>query len=238
MRSPGPTRTPRPRQDGIALFVVLVTVLMTSLLVLGASHIALVNEIATGIDSDRQRTLEAAEAMVRDAERDIQGAGPDGSPCAGSTCRGGGLLEAAEVRVSYPTSVRELLDLQAVLGALSPSCAAGICVPDSVKAQFWTDRTALAEMKQVAAGYGDYTVAASAGSSHPLLASGEAQRAWYWVELLPYNIAAANNGDLAETLAPDRETPFIYRITAVAQGLHAATQAVVQTTLVWKKRRS
>lgn len=228
----------RPRQHGIALFVVLVMVLLITLLVLSSSRIALLNEMATGIDSDHQRTLAAAHAMVRDAEFDIQGEGPDGSPCAAAGCRLGGVLDAAGGRIFYPTSASELLDLQAALGANSPSCAAGICVPDKVPAQFWTDKAALEAMKKVAASYGAYTGAQATGAGNPLLSSGPGQRAWYWVELLPYDTAAASQGGLAEALAPDSTTPYIYRITAVAQGIKAATQTVVQTTLVWKKRRS
>ena len=238
MRRSVRSRAARQRQRGIALFVVFVVVLLTTLLVLGASRIAWVNETATGIDSDHQRTLEAAQAMLRDAEFDIRGLQPDGSPCEGPGCRAWGDLDAAGGRAFYPTDAGELWDLKAALGARSPSCAAGICVPDRVMAQFWTDEAALAEMKKVAAAPGAYTGGESASGGHPLLTSGAAQRAWYWVELLPYDIAAATRGGSAEALAPDSETPFVYRITAIAQGRRAATQTVIQTTLVWKKHRS
>jgi|KBSMisStaDraftv2_1062788.scaffolds.fasta_scaffold220053_2 type IV pilus assembly protein PilX len=235
---PVPSRAPRRCQRGIALFVVLVMVLLTTLLVLGSSRIALINEMATGIDSDHQRTLEAAQAMLRDAEFDIQGLQSDGSPCEGAGCRAWGVLDAAGGRAFYPTDASELRDLQAALGARSPSCAAGICVTDRVLPQFWTEAAALAEMKKVAASHGAYTTGQSASGGNPLLASGEAQQAWYWVELLPYDTATATHGGSAEALAPDSETPFVYRITAIAQGLRAATQTVLQTTLVWKRHRS
>ena len=228
----------RSRQHGIALFVVLVTALLTTLLLLGSSRIALLDEIATGIDGDHQRTFEAAQAMLRDAEFDLKGEAPDGSPCAAAACRKWGVLDAARGQVFYPTTAGELLDLQAALGANSPSCAAGICVPDKVRPQFWTDKAALAAMKKVAASYGAYTAAEATGAGNPLLASGTAQRAWYWVELFPYDMATASDGGLAEALAPDGTTPYVYRITALAQGLKAATQTVLQTTLVWKKQRS
>ena len=238
MRPPVQRRAPRRTRRGIALFVVLVMVLLTTLLVLGASRIALINEMATGIDSDHQRALEAAQAMLRDAEFDIRGLQADGSPCEGAGCRAWGVLDADGGRAFYPTDAGELRDLQAALGARSPSCAAGICVPDRVPPQFWTDAAALAEMKRVAASHGAYTAGPLVGSGHPLLASGAAQRAWYWVELLPYDAGNATHGGAAEALAPDSETPFVYRITAIAQGLKAATQTVLQTTLVWKKHRS
>ncbi|MDM0068017.1 pilus assembly protein [Variovorax sp. J31P207] len=232
------SRASRQRQRGIALFVVFVVVLLTTLLVLGSSRIALINEMATGIDSDHQRTFEAAQAMLRDAESDIRGLQADGSPCVGPGCRAWSVLDAAGGRAFYPTDAGELSDLQAALGGRSPSCAAGICVPDRVMAQFWTDAAALAAMKKVAASHGAYTGGETAGGGHPLLASGAAQRAWYWVELLPYDTAVATRGGSAEALAPDSETPFVYRITAIAQGHRAATQTVLQTTLVWKRHRS
>jgi len=226
------------RQRGIALFVVFVMVLLITLLVLGASRIALINEMATGIDSDHQHALEAAQAMLREAEFDIKGLRRDGSPCEGRGCRAWGVLDAAGGRVFYPTDAGELWNLQAALAAGTPSCAAGICVPDRVVAQFWTDPAALAKMKKVAASYGAYTGGEPAHGSNPLLASGQTQSAWYWVELLPYDTAAATRGGLAEALAPDSETPFVYRITAIAQGVRATTQAVLQTTLIWKRHRS
>lgn len=231
-----PFRIGRPR--GIALFVVLVMVLLVTLLVLGSSRIALLNEMAAGIDSDHQRAFEAAQAMLRDAEFDIKGEGPDGSPCAGTACRTPGVLDAAGGRVFYPTDAGELLQLQAALGPSSPSCAAGICVPDKVLPQFWTDKAALRAMKALAASYGAYTGAEATSAGNPLLAAGPGQRAWYWVELLPYDTANASDGGHSEALAPDSDTPYVYRITALAQGLKASTQTVVQTTLVWKKQRS
>ena len=57
---------PRQRQRGIALFVVFVMVLLTTLLVLGASRIALINEMATGItDAEYDATLDVLERMAR-----------------------------------------------------------------------------------------------------------------------------------------------------------------------------
>jgi type IV pilus assembly protein PilX len=217
------------RQRGIALTVVLAIVLLCSMLALGALRSALLGEMATGHDSDYQRALATAEALLRDAESDIKGERADGSACRPDSCRSGGILDIRAGRVFFPTSVSQWLDLQAALGTATPSCAAGICVPDRVREQFWLDRAALDAMKKVGAAPGAYTGARAAGATH---------QAWYWVELLPYDMAAASAGGLAEALAPDRTTPFVYRITALAQGHRPGTQAVVQTTLVWKKVRS
>lgn len=223
-----------PRQRGISLFVVMVMVLLTTLLVMGASRTALLNEMVTGNDSDYQRALEAAHAMVRDAEMDIKGEHPDGTPCVGG-CRARGADTGTTV---YPTSDSQLQDLRAALAASTPSCAAGICVPDNVNPRFWGDKASLEAMKKSASAYGAHTGAMAAETGNPLLVSGTEQRAWYWVELLPYDMTAALAGGTAAAFAPDSDTPYIYRITAVAQGLKPGTQAVVRTILVRKNARS
>ena len=65
--------------------------------------------------------------------------------------------------------------------------------------------------------------------------AGAGAKAWYWVEVLPYDTASAVTAGPAQTFAPDSTRPNIYRITAVAQGLKPGTQAVVQSVFVWKK---
>ena len=206
------------RQRGVSLLIVLVVLLLATLLALLASRGALIGEMSAGIDSDRQRAFEAAHALLRAAESDIQGEGADGMPCAASDCRRPGGLDAASGRVAFPTDLHEFLALQAALAPLRPSCASGICVPDHLPARFWDDKAALTAMKKVAVARGP--------------------QGWYWGELLAYDMSAATDGGRAEALAPDADAPFIYRITALAEGLKPSTRAVLQTTLVWKKQRS
>jgi type IV pilus assembly protein PilX len=192
-------------QAGFSLVVVMVTALLATLLVLTTARTVLLDEAATGNESDYQRAFEGAQELLRDAESEIQ--------------REDASLIAADSndRHGYPSSRAELLALQATLGALTPSCAAGLCIPDGIPARFWSDRAALETMKKVA-------VSRSQG--------------WYWVELLPYDTSAATAGGEAERLAPDADQPYIYRITAVAKGRKPTTQAVIQSTLVRKKQRS
>jgi type IV pilus assembly protein PilX len=206
------------RQRGVSLLIVLVVLLLAALLATLAARGARIGEMAAGIDSEQQRAFETAHALLRAAESDIQGEGADGSPCFAADCRQGGLLEVASGQVSFPTDLREFLDLQAALAPLRPSCAAGICVPDHLPPRFWDDKASLEAMKKVAVARGSH--------------------GWYWVELLAYDMSAANEGGRAEDLAPDADAPFIYRITALAQGFKPSTRTVLQTTLVWKKQRS
>ncbi|MDM0012060.1 hypothetical protein QTH87_06350 [Variovorax sp. J22P168] len=228
--------TPRRRARGFSLVVVMVAVLLCSLLTMAGLRGARLSEQSAGSDSDHQRAREAAHALLRDAEADIRGLGPDGAPCRVG-CRPDGPIDIDAGQVSYPSNLAEWQDLRASLGARRPSCAAGICVPDRVSPGFWADREALDRMKKVAAAYGAHTGAYSEVDT-PLLAAEPRQRAWYWVELLPYDMASAFEGGAGGAFAPDDQTPFIYRITAVAQGLRRGTQAVLQTTVVWKREPS
>jgi type IV pilus assembly protein PilX len=230
------TRTSRSRQQGISLFIVMVVLLLSMLLVLWSSRTALFNELLTSTDSDYQRALEAAQAMVRDAEFDIQGQKPDGSACSGSFCRAP-VIDASQGQAFYPENASDLHDLDAALAARNPSCAAGICTATNFAADFWTTAAALNAMKASAATYGQYTGAQTGDIGNPLLRAhtGTAAKAWYWVEVLPYDIASAISAGPAQAFAPDSTQPSIYRITAIAQGLKPGTQAVLQSVFVWKK---
>ena len=125
-------------QAGFSLPVVMITALLATLLVLTASRTALLDEAATGNESDYQRALESAQELLRDAESEIQR--EDASPSAADS----------KDRHAYPRSRSELLALQASLGALTPSCAAGLCIPDAIPPRFWSDRPALETMMKVA----------------------------------------------------------------------------------------
>ena len=228
----------RARQQGVSLFVVLVMVLLTTLIVLWGSRSALLNEMITGADSDYQRALEAAQAMVRDAEFDIKGERPDGTPCSGDHCRAWGDLAVTDGKLFYPETINEYTDLETALGSSTPSCASGICIPTGVKDEFWVKSTDFDAMKARASLYGAHTGAVANTAGNPLLVHSPA-RAWYWVEILPYDEASKAAGGAAYRFGPDeRLRPFVYRITAIAQGLKPSTRAVVQTTMVWKKKGS
>ena len=51
-------------------------VMLSMLLALWGSRTALFNELIVGNDADYQRTFEAAQALIQDAEFDIQGLRP------------------------------------------------------------------------------------------------------------------------------------------------------------------
>lgn len=224
-------------QKGVALLVVMVVVLLAALLFTSAVRTAWFNELITGSEVDYQRAFDNAQALLRDAEFDIQGLHPDGRPCheaAGheGNCRRRGSEAAAGGQPWFPRhGPGEFESLRALLAAKSPSCMEGICVSDGVAAEFW--RLSVGEvdrMKAVAAHYGEFSGAPSMQASNPLLMA----KGWYWVEILPFDAGApASPG--TEALLPDADTPYIFRITAVSEGRKPATRAVLQSLLVLKK---
>ncbi|MEJ8850504.1 pilus assembly PilX family protein [Variovorax rhizosphaerae] len=221
------------RQRGVSMFIVLVMVMLSSLLVIWASRTALFSEMITGNDSDYQRAFEAAQAMVRDAEFDIMGTLADGK----TECRNGaayvGCRELAG-GVFFPVDEADFQNLSDTLRTATPACVRGICLGNNGK--FLNSKSELDAMKEVAATYGAYTGAKATAASNPLLitSAGKAPRAWYWVEVLPYDIGLATKGGLAQTYAPDADSPYVYRITAVAKGLKPNSMAVLQTVFVRK----
>jgi type IV pilus assembly protein PilX len=231
-------------ERGVSLLVVMVVLLLSMLLVLWASRTALFNEMVTGNDSDYQRAHEAAHAMLRDAEFDIENQRPDGSACgsAGYTgCRRTAVVTVNGLAV-FPESTSDFEVLESSLAGQIPSCRTGICIAAHVDIGFWTKAAGvqgLDAMKKVAATYGQYTGAVAGDIGNPLLKTGsDAAKAWYWVEVLPYDTSSAIAGGAAHAFAPDSRSPYVYRITAIAQGLKKGTQAVVQSTFVWRKAGS
>ena len=71
-----PSRTAH-HQHGVALFVVIVVVLLSSLLVMWGARTSLFNELVVGNDADYQRAFAAAQSLIQDAELDIRSAEPD-----------------------------------------------------------------------------------------------------------------------------------------------------------------
>ena len=183
----------------------MVMVLLTTLLVVGASRIAWFSELMTGTDADYQRAFENAQSVLRDAEFDIQGTKPDGTPCKSGvqfegSCRSREPGALAAGNPAFPRDGSSDFDeLFASLSTQTPSCAQGICVTTRVAPEFWTSPKggpSLDSMKRVAAHYGEFTGAGASAQSNPLLSS----NAWYWVEVLPFNMGSATRGGKSEAM--------------------------------------
>ena len=226
------------RQRGVALFVAMLMVLLASLLVTTAARTAWFGELVLGSEADYQRAFANAQALLQDAEFDIQGRRPDGSPCrtqaqSDGSCRVRSAAALAQGRPWFPQDGREeFTRLQDFLAARTPSCVQGICIGRQLTPEFWnlpSDSPALDNMKRGAAHYGEFTGAPSALASNPLLMT----QAWYWVEVLPFD--AEQVSPTTDAMAPDVDNPFVFRITVLADGRKPSTRAVLQSLFVWKR---
>jgi len=219
-------------QQGVSLFIVLIMMMLSSLLVLGSSRVANLNEQLAGNDSDAQRALEAAQMLLRDAELDIQ----DDRRCTtGTPCN-------QRVQPLSKIDNELLLNLMdAALAATPVTCTNAVCVSQGNRTSgdpstsFWNDPTSLSSYTSGNRGatYGQWTGAnpgAVAATSNPII-SASPTRAWYWIELLPYSgQAAAWAQDCAPTPGSGK---YFFRITAVALGRTGAP-TVVQEIFVPK----
>jgi len=219
----------REHERGAALVAVMVIVLLAALLISGALRTAWFNEMAAGHEADYRQAFDNAQALLRDAEFDIQGL-----PCQDAAgCRVTGDAAQSRAEPWYPRhGPVEFEKVRALLAARSPSCAQGICVRDGVAPEFWRfPRGELDRMKQVAARFGEFSGARSAQAANPLLAA----KGWYWVEILPFDEAAPTPAD-AEALAPDADNPYVFRVTAVSEGRKPGSRAVLQSLVVLKRK--
>ena len=230
----------RQRQSGLSLLIVIVIVLLTMLMAVWASRTALLNELIVGNDADYQRSFEAAQAMLQDAELDILGQNTDGSACTpnandGKICRRLG-------SVWFIDEDKDFVGLLATLEAApNIACIQGICAKRIDEQDFWNNEETLALMQkaEVGARYGEFTGAQSGGHSNPILqATADGAGAWYWVEIMPYATSGSGlitNNLNAAKLDLNLNPALVYRITAIAKGLKPSTQVVLQSTLVRQK---
>lgn len=231
-------------QHGAALYVVLVIVLMSSLLAIWAARSALFHEILTGNDADYQRTFEAAQILMRDAETDIQN-GQTASPACKTNNSSGNPCRLSSP-IHFPIHRSELVELINYLDSLPTGCSHGICRKRAGAQDFWSDPPLLAQMtaENIGARYGQFTGAASGPGGNPILAmqqtgnsSGAHKGAWYWIEILPFVdapvrlISGYENNAYLTAFAPDSRRPWIYRITVYARGNKKGTTVVLQSVL-------
>lgn len=238
-------RTLKKKQAGVSLFIVMVVVLLTAIVVAMGFRSSNFNEIATGNTAEYQRTYEAAQALIHDAELDIMRLSATGATCSGTNCRAYGTITDANTgsggMLYFPMPddlslvQAELLDNKSNGGT---GCIAGICTPlldDSTTPPqpyaFWDDPTVLQALMDRAAHYGQFTggtYGATSNRSNPRLSP---DNAWYWVEILPYD---PSSGVFAGTELAPTDMNAIYRITALVEGTRN-TRAVIQKIVVGKK---
>lgn len=227
-------------QKGVSLFIVIVLVMLSMLLALWGSRTSLFNEMIVGNDADYQRAFEAAQALIQDAEFDIRGERPDGSPCVPDGSKVD-LCRTDNAGIWFPLEDQDLPDFFAKLQLATATqfCSKGVCLKRTGNQNFWDDKATLDTMITVGARYGHFTGAETGSASSSILNDGTAGRGgWYWIEVMPYDSNAGNSGlisDGSQNLALNLKPNIAFRITAVARGIKPNTQVVLQSTYVRQK---
>lgn len=224
------------RQRGTSLLVVMVALVLGSLLVVSSARVAWLNEKLVGNQSDHQRAIAAAEALLRDAESDIRGERFDGTPCSSDPKEAGCRGAYADGRPFFPVKPE---DLETLSDRIAPNkaCRQGICRPPSTGSINPKDfvvgliqAPAAASSDAAAASYGQFTGAA-ASAANPLL-TGPSAKAWYWVEVFHYDLASPLAQPSENLPQPDAKHPFVYRINAYVQGHQAGTQTWLRSVFI------
>ncbi|KGG98467.1 MULTISPECIES: pilus assembly PilX family protein [Comamonas] len=235
-------------QQGIALFVVIILVMLSMLLALWASRTSLFGEMLVGNDADYQRAFEAAQALLQDAELDIRGEKADGTLCGAPPCR------AYSSALQFPADTREINPLITTLAGISTRCKDALCARRVGRQDFWNyidDKTSispsadaslgevpLSEMTKVGARYGQFTGAAHTtdnGQLNPILTeTADDKGGWYWIEVMRYSDAAKTANLIVDAttsqLPLNLDVYVTYRITALAKGRKQGTTVVLQET--------
>lgn len=228
---------PKGQQQGMALYVVMVLVLLSVILGLWASRTAIFSEMVTGNDADYQRAYQAAQAMVQDAKDDIY---------LNLYATGQAQSRNGTTTVQYPAEQTHFIEWANALASETTLCKDGICLRRTGPQNFWEDDTTLASMLAVGARYGQYSGTPPTQRSNPILGfTAQNKGAWYWVEPFPYQGSDAGNATalVQGAVSTNIETDMLYRITAIAFGLKGAsanntalslrskTTAVIQTVV-------
>lgn len=218
-----------PRQRGVSLVIVLILMLLSGLLVMGGARVTHLNEFMAGSDTDHQRTFEAAQMMLQNAELDIQA------------------IDGQNRRTVYVSKMdpedNEKLAVLASGQSGSVKCVDGVCsdlgvlVNGNDRTETFWNRPALFKLfKERGATYRQWThpstlSAGSEATSNPILAATNPARAWYWIELLEYSEEQRREApDWVRACVPAKATSadgtWLFRITAIAEGRSGAPTVV------------
>ncbi|MDR2335550.1 MAG: pilus assembly protein [Burkholderiaceae bacterium] len=234
------------RQRGISLFIIIVFVMLSMLLALWSFRASLFGELVVSNEADYQRAFEAAQALVQDAEFDVQGINADGSICTPNGSKPDQCRPAGSATVWFPVEAKEFgseLVPALMAKADTQNCLKGICLKRTGSQDFWNDSTTLAAMLPVGARYGQFTGATvgsqnSKGGNPILKTTDDNQGGWYWIEVMQYDSQAGNSALITNGSTNIKLNPVanvVFRITAIAKGLKSGTQVVLQTTYVRQK---
>jgi type IV pilus assembly protein PilX len=225
------------QQKGISLITVMVITLLSILLALTSGRLAYLNEVRAGNDTDYQRALEAAQALLVDAQIDITMGSTDFTKRA----------EGYQINVNDPDQIGNLLTQ--VDGLPSDlKCNDAVCTdlkelvfgdPENV---FWNKADKLKAYWDVGAKYGQYTGRGFSSmpdkNANPRLIEDpnvavpppqNVQGAKYWIEILYAD--KPNAAWAQECINSSSDANYLFRITAIAMA-RAGKPAVVQEVFV------
>lgn len=191
--------------QGFALPTLMVILALASIATLLAMRNLWVNAQLLNAEADQLRTQHKAEAVLPVALADILGAATNKDGTINLRHTAG---NAMQTHAFFPASMGEYELLRQRLTTETSPCSAGICAPNTldaklIKASYWKTQTVSAmPVSADDTPYGDNT-------------------ARYWVEVFPQHSTA----NTAST------TPFVYRITALANGVMPGSTTVLQA--IW-----
>lgn len=201
----------RGRMAGIALPVVLVTLVVTLLLALSAAIVVRDSERAARGDRDRTIAMEAAEAALRDAERDIEGDGARRASrnIAFASAGSHGFIAGCGGEGSG--------------GDAAPSPWRGLCAAADVPVWITADLDAPESGAARTVPFGHYT-----GAQMPTGGPLPLRLPRYLIEALP-DRRPGRTADHPVDPTHDSEKSVLYRITAIGFGSRDTTRVVLQT---------
>lgn len=200
----------RGRVAGIALPVVLVTLVVTLLLALSAAIVVRDSERAARGDRDRTIAMEAAEAALRDAERDIEGEG--------ARLASRNVAFASAGTHGFPAGCGGEGG-----GDASPNPWRGLCAAADVPAWITADLDAPESGAARMVPFGHYT-----GAQMPTGGPLPLRLPRYLIEALPDRRPGRTADQLTDP-SQGTEKSVLYRITAIGFGSRDTTRVVLQT---------
>lgn len=192
---------------GFALPTLMVMLALASIATLLAMRNLWINDQLLNAEADQLRTQSKAEAALPVALADILGTATNSSEEGTPNLRHSP-GSSNQNHAFFPNSMSDYVLLRQRIN--TDTCNAGICAPNALDANattasYWKNQIAKAmPVSATDTPYGNNT-------------------AWYWVEVFPQT-----NSNTADTSAA---APFIYRITALANGVMPGSTTVLQA--IW-----
>ncbi len=191
-------------RNGFALPILMVLLALTSIATLLAMRNLWVNDQLLNAEADQSRTQHKAEAALPVALADILGVATSQTGQTSPDLRHTA-GNTTQTHAFFPNSMAEYDALRQRLG--TNTCSAGICTPHALNA----NATQASHWKMQTA-----TAVTLSAANTPYGDS----TAWYWVEVFPQSSSTTN-------------TTFVYRITALANGVMPGSTTVLQA--IWQR---